>query len=324
MSLLIFFVLLSIGVSFVCSMLEAIILSVTPSYLESLAKSRPKLYEQVKSLKDDIEKPLASILSFNTIAHTIGAAGAGAEAQRIFGSEVLAIFSAILTFAILFFSEIIPKSIGASSWKRLLPLSVKILKPMLFLSYPLVWLSEKISSLFKSGPHVVSREEIAAMTDLGLNDGALKTTEHKVLKSVIKFEKIKAIDVMTPKTKVKSIRENDSIKDAYQLIQKHAFSRIIVLDQNDMAVGYTLRVYLQASYIDKDKKYIREITKPILKLPESVALTVLFQKLLQRREHICVIEGAKGGFLGLITLEDLMEHMLGLDIYDEQDHLNEI
>lgn len=324
MSLLIFFVLLSIGVSFVCSMLEAIILSVTPSYLESLAKSRPKLYEQVKSLKDDIEKPLASILSFNTIAHTIGAAGAGAEAQRIFGSEVLAIFSAILTFAILFFSEIIPKSIGASSWKRLLPLSVKILKPMLFLSYPLVWLSEKISSLFKSGPHVVSREEIAAMTDLGLNDGALKTTEHKVLKSVIKFEKIKAIDVMTPKTKVKSIRENDSIKDAYQLIQKHAFSRIIVLDQNDMAVGYTLRVYLQASYIDKDKKYIREITKPILKLPESVALTVLFQKLLQRREHICVIEGTKGSFLGLITLEDLMEHMLGLDIYDEQDHLNEI
>ena len=173
MTLLIFFILLSIGVSFLCSMLEAVILSVTPSYLASLRENKPRLFERVQHLKSDIEKPLASILTFNTVAHTIGAAGAGAEVQRIFGSEVFALFSALLTFAILFFSEIIPKSIGAGSWKTLLPVSARILGPMIFISYPLVWLSEKVSLLFKTGREGVSRDEIAAMADIGLNDGAL-------------------------------------------------------------------------------------------------------------------------------------------------------
>lgn len=322
MSLLVFFICLSIGVSFLCSLLEAVILSVTPSYLASLRNSKPQLYERVRNLKQDIEKPLASILTFNTVAHTIGAAGAGAEAQRLFGSQVLAVFSALLTFAILFFSEIIPKSIGASSWKTLLPFAERVLRPMIFLAYPLVWLSEIVSSFFKKKREGVSREEIVAMAKIGLDDGALDASEHQALKSLIQFEKVKATEIFTPGEKVKSVRESMTLDEAYQDIQNHPFSRIIVTGNNPRDVrGYILRTKLQDAHIKKSAQKVDELTMPLVKLSENVALPRLFKLLLVRREHICAIVDDEGGFLGVLTLEDLIEHMLDLEIYDEQDHL---
>ncbi len=303
-------------------MLEAVILSVTPSYLVSLKKNKPNLYARVQHLKSDIEKPLASILTFNTVAHTLGATGAGAQAQKLSGSEVLAVFSAVLTFAILFFSEIIPKSIGASRWRTLLPIAARVLKPMMILSYPLVVLSEKLSSMFKNTRQSISKDEIEAMADIGLSDGALRSSEHRALKGLIKFEVVKAKEILTPTNKVKSININSSVQDAYKSIQEHTFSRIIVMDENRTDVkGYVLRTKLQDAYINQSKEPIRHLTLPLLTLPESISLPNLFQRLLERREHICAIVDNQRKFLGVIALEDLIEHMLDLEIFDEQDQL---
>ena len=322
MSLLVFFIALSLVVSFLCSMLEAVILSVTPSYLASLKKTNPKLHRSVEHLKTDIEKPLASILTFNTVAHTIGAAGAGAEAQRLFGSEILALFSAILTLAILFFSEIIPKSIGASSWKSLLPLSIRILNPMIIMAFPLVWASQKVSSFFRKDPDSISKEELSAMADLGLSHGTLKQGEAQALKGLIEFESVTAKEIMTPKDKVASLPNNITVTEALKNIQDHPYSRIVTFDsEKGNMEGYVLRTAIQNAFIKESESQITQLARPLLVIPDSVSLPTLFNRLLQRREHICAIVNSKKEFLGILTLEDLIEHMLNLEIYDEQDHL---
>lgn len=320
MALLIFFVVLSVGVSFLCSMLEAIILSVTPSYLTSLKNKNPKLFKEVEILKSDIEKPLASILTFNTIAHTVGAAGAGAEAQRIFGSEILAVFSAILTFIILFFSEIIPKSIGASSWKFFLPMAAKILKPMILISTPIVWLSNLISKLFKSKNNKITREEIMAMAEIGLNDGILAKDEHRTLLEVIKFRKLTAKDILTPKALVKGVDLIDDLQSVYEKIQEHNFSRLIVFGINsDDIKGYVLRTRVLHAYIDKTQESVQDLSSPILILQDTTPLTQLFKRLMERREHISAVVNEDGEFVGVVTMEDIIERLIGFDIFDELD-----
>ncbi len=321
MTLLIFFIVLSIGVSFLCSILEAVILSVTPSYLGTLKKSDPKLFKNVSFLKEDIDRPLASILTFNTVAHTVGAAGAGAQAQFLFGSESLAIFSAILTFGILFFSEIIPKSIGAKSWKLLLPLSAKILKPMIWISFPVVWISNQFSKMFKGEAEGISRDEIISMADMGLHDGALEKNEHNALKGLIQFKKVKAQEVMTSKEKVESVLIEDTLEDAYKKIQSHPYSRIIVLDAQENASGFILRNQLLEAHIAGSLKKVKDLIHPISTYSHEISLPGLFRFLLNRREHICAIVNDKKIFAGVISLEDLIEHMLNVEIYDEQDHL---
>ena len=264
MTLLVFFIFLSIGMSFICSILEAVILSVTPSYLGALEQSDPKLFKKIKYLKDDIDRPLASILTFNTISHTVGAAGAGAQAQLIFGSDSLAIFSAALTFGILFFSEIIPKSIGARSWKALLPITSTILKPMIFISYPIVWAANLVSKFFKGKSDGISREEIIVMSEMGLNDGAIKSSEHDALKGLIEFEKVQAVEIMTDKSNTEFVRVDDNIEKAYLKIQSHPYSRILVFDKDDNVKGFILRTQLLSAHINKNAKSVTDIIVPIL------------------------------------------------------------
>lgn len=318
MSAFVFFIFLSIGVSFLCSILEAVILSVTPSYLASLKAKKPCLFNKVKLFKDDIEKPLASILTFNTIAHTVGAAGAGAEAQRLFGSESLAVFSAILTFGILFFSEIIPKSIGASYWRELLPFASKILGPMILLSLPVVWLSEKFSSLFKKEAPKISRDEISAMADIGLTEGAIGKAEHRSLHALIEFKKMDVSEIITPANNVFGVDENLTIKDAYALVIKNTYSRVIIFDKGKVK-GYILRAQILEAYIDKSDKTIKDFIIPIIELDNTASMPQLFELLVKKRKHICVIYAEDKKFRGIITLEDLIEHMLNLEIYDELD-----
>ncbi len=319
--MLAFYIALSLSVSFLCSLLEAIILSVSPSYLTSLKATNPKLYAKVSDLKEDIEKPLASILSFNTIAHTIGAAGAGAEAQKAFGSEILTVFSILLTLAILFLSEIIPKSIGAGSWRALLPFAVKVLRPMIFLSAPLVYVSQILGRFFQGEKEVVSREEIKALADIGLSDGVLSEHEHRSLKGLVKFSKLKLKDVISKKEEVKSLTYDMNIEIAYNEIQEHSYSRIIVfgVDKDDLR-GYVMRNEIQRMYIEGYlKENLNTLIKPILRLPHDISTQNLFHRLLKRREHISAVIDDHGQFMGIITLEDLIEHMLDLEIFDEFD-----
>ncbi|MAE58329.1 MAG: hemolysin [Halobacteriovorax sp.] len=318
--MLFFYISLSILVSFICSMLEAIILSVTPSYLTSLEKTNPSLFNKVKHLKKDIEKPLASILTFNTIAHTIGAAGAGAEAQRVYGNEALTIFSILLTFGILFFSEIIPKSLGASYWKTFLPLASAILSPMIVLSYPIVWLSEKVSSLVKGKKVPISREEIEAIADIGLNEGAIAQSEYNALKGLMRFKEVLLKDIVTQRDKVEGLNFDLTIEEAYEQAGENSYTRLVIfgVDIHDVR-GYIMKDKLQHAYIkDKSQKLIT-ILKPLLILPHDTELPTLLRRLLNRREHISAIVNDAGEFIGIVTLEDLIENMLGLEIYDEGD-----
>lgn len=302
-------------------MLEAVILSVTPSFLISLKDKKPGLYKKVSYLKNDIEKPLASILTFNTIAHTIGAAGAGAEAQKLWGNEYLALFSAVLTFIILFFSEIIPKSIGARSWKALLPISFYILKPMIILSFPIVWISSLISKFLKGdAKNTVSRDEISAIAELGFRSGTIAKNEFESLKSLIRFNDVKLADVLTPIEKVSGVKGDLKIKEAYKEIQTSTFSRLIVfgVDQDDVK-GYVMRKQILQSYIDNADINVNTLRRNLLILSHKTSGQELFERLLSMKVHIAAVINDDGACLGIVTLEDLIEKILGQRIYDEFD-----
>ncbi len=321
MTLLIFFIALSLCVSFLCSLLEAALLSITPSYLESLKLAKPNLYKRLAFLKNDIDRPLAAILSFNTIAHTIGAAGAGAQAQVLFGSEALAIFSAILTLGILIFSEIIPKSIGATYWKSLIGFTGRILPLMIWTSIPLVWMSELLTRMFKGhGTQALSREEISAVADMGLHDGVIEKAEHQFLKNLMLFRNIKIKQVCTPKAEVYGLHVGDTVEDAFKRDSDNDYSRIPLfgVDEDDLK-GYVLRNQMLKTKAMGMNPTLAELSKPMLIVSQSLTVNKLFFKLLERREHIAAVINESGQFSGIITMEDLIETMLGLEIMDELD-----
>lgn len=322
--MLTFYITLSVAVSFTCSLLEAAILSVTPTYLNVLKRKNPKLYHRISFLEDDIEKPLASILTLNTIAHTIGAAGAGAEAQKIWGNEYLSLFSAVLTFVILFFSEIIPKSIGARSWKRLLPISTLLLKPMILLSYPIVWISLKISKVIKGDQkEVVNRDEIPAMAELSLASGEIEESEYLRLKSLLEFNEWTLKDLITPYSKVAGVRSEFTIEEAYEAIKKNTYSRLIVYGVHDNDIkGYVMRKDILQALVEKEAnttRKIKDITRKILIIPQTTSGQKLFDRLLERKAHMGAVIDSNGDFMGIITLEDLIEALMGTEIYDEFD-----
>lgn len=319
--MLMFYIGLSVFVSFICSMLEAVILSVTPSFVSSLKNSDPSLYQKINFLKKDIERPLASILTFNTIAHTIGAAGAGAEAQKLWGNEYLSLFSAVLTFIILFFSEIIPKSIGARTWKQLLPLSYYILRPMIVLSFPIVWISSQISNLIKGGDQAgISRDEIPALAEIGYKSGVIDKGEFTTLKSLLKFSDVKLNDILRPADEVAGVKADMSVDEAYKAICENSFSRLIVFGAiKDDVMGYVMRKQILQAHIDKEKITVNDLKRKILILPENTKGQDLFKRLLSMKVHIAAVIDDEGAFKGIVTLEDLIEKLLGTRIYDEFD-----
>lgn len=306
-------------------MLEAVLLSITPSYLQSLKGSQPKLYMRLAFLKSDIDRPLAAILSYNTVAHTIGAAGAGAQAQELFGSQALAVFSAILTVAILVLSEIIPKSIGASYWRQLVPFCGKVLPILIYTALPLVWMSELLTKIFKSKHgQIVSREEISAVADMGLHDGVIEKAEHQFLKNLMLFRSTRVVQVMTPKYEVYGLHVHTSIDEAFKKDSENDYSRIPLfgVDQDDLR-GYVLRAHMLRAKALGEKLTLGDLSKPMLIINDRLTVNKLFFKLLERREHIAAVVTEGGQFSGIITMEDLIETMLGLEIMDELDSQEE-
>lgn len=321
LGLLILYIALAIGVSFLCSIMEAVLLSVSPAYIGALESEKPEVAARLSELKSDVDRPLAAILTLNTVAHTIGAAGAGAEAAAYFGSGAIGIFSAVLTLGILVLSEIIPKTLGAVYWRGLAPIVSRVLNPLIYVLYPLVWMSQWFAKLLTGGEKAgdVSREELAALANIGAEEGVFQEREAQLFRSLLKFESLAVSDVMTPRTVMVAFAETDTVQ---ALVDAHEpFSRYPVYSTNrDEISGYVLLSdALAAVADDAHDKPLSEIARPIETVQEDRSLLDVFNNLVDDGTHIVLVVDEYGGTAGIATMEDLIETLLGLEITDETD-----
>ena len=323
MTLLIFYVSLALGVSFLCSVMEAVLLSVTPSFVARAERTQPRLGARLRALKADVDRPLAAILSLNTIAHTVGAAGAGAQAVAVFGEAWVGVISAVLTFLILVISEIIPKTLGAVYWRRLTPGVVRLLVPTMWLMWPLVKLAQGLTKLLTRGKkHVaVSREELTALADLGAREGVVREEESRILKNLFRLEKVRVRDIMTPRTVVFALPASQTVDETLAKHPEIRFSRLPIYGRDfDDVRGFVLKhdVLLRAAE-DRGDTPLEELLRPIEAVSEELPLPGLFDRLMDNRAHIALVVDEYGGTSGIVTLEDLVETLLGLEIVDEAD-----
>lgn len=328
MGFLIFYLLLAIGVSFLCSILEAVLLSITPTYVAVLQKKNEKTGSQLRKLKEDVDRPLSAILSLNTIAHTVGAAGVGAQAQIVFGSAYVSISSAILTLLILVLSEIIPKTLGATYWKQLTPFAVWTTRWLIILTYPFVLLSKGITRwLSPEEKHsTLSREEFSIMAERGFEEGVFEEGESKIFKNLIRFRSLKVKDIMTPRVVVVKFQENRSIKDVLNSMDTIQFSRLPVFGRDDDDIqGYVLKSDLLLKLAEGEgDTLLKDVKREVLVVPELISLKTLFDRLLEKQEHIAVVVDEYGGFAGVVTMEDVVETLLGMEIVDEIDTIEDM
>ncbi|MBN2731203.1 MAG: HlyC/CorC family transporter [Balneolaceae bacterium] len=328
MTLLFVYLFLALGVSFLCSILEAVLLSVNQSYIAVLENQGRRSAKLLRKLKDDIDRPLSAILSLNTIAHTVGAAGVGAQAQIVFGYSYVGITSAILTLLILFLSEIIPKTLGATYWKVLAPSAARTLRWMIWFLYPFVVLSMTITRLLsdeKERP-TFSREEFSAMADRGVEEGVFEKEESDILKNLVRFNSLRIKDIMTPRVVVVSFHEDTTVAEVFERYEELRFSRLPVYgEKEDDITGYILKndLLIQLAQ-DQSSSTLKELKRDILILPELISLQSLFEQLLENQEHIAVAVDEYGGFSGIVTMEDVVETLLGMEIVDEVDAIEDM
>lgn len=298
-------------------------LSVTPSFVASMEQGESKLGRELRKMKDDVERPLAAILSLNTIAHTVGAAGAGAEAAAYFGDTYVGIISGVLTLLILIISEIIPKTLGAVYWRQLTPTVVRLLTPIIWLMWPLVKLAQGLTHLLTRGQEkvLVSREEFKALAELGEREGVFEADESRMLKNLFRFGSIRAKDIMTPRTVLFALPESMTVGEVMQEQHEFRFSRIPVYGKDrDDITGYILKSDLLLSAAqDDDSRRLKDLKRNLLVVSDGTPLPDLFENLMNHREHVGLIVDEYGGTTGLVTLEDLLETLLGMEIVDEAD-----
>ncbi len=321
MLLLSIYITLAIGVSFLCSVLEATLLSVTPAYVAGLKKKRPRAAARLARLKDNIEAPLVAILTLNTIAHTAGAAGAGAQATLVFGSQVLGLFSALLTFAILLLSEIIPKTIGANYWRQLAPWFARPLQWLVWLCWPLIRLSALVTRVFsRDGEHQHIRSDMTAMADVGASTGELNRQESDILKQMLKAREVPVSAIMTPRTVIHSLDQAMTFSQFSRIAAHKCFSRIPLYDNDpDDIVGYIQRSDALLADKSQPDAPLASIKRPIIALPAQAKLMSVFELLLTKRAQIAVVVDEYGGVRGLVTMEDIVESLLGLEIIGRDD-----
>lgn len=325
MILLITYVLIALGFSFLCSIAESVILSVTKPYISLLEREGHNSGAVLRKLKDDINAPLAAILTLNTVAHTVGAAGAGAQAAIVFGNQYLGVISAVLTLLILVFSEIIPKTLGAFYWRQLAPVTGYVVRFLVWALYPFVKMSEWLTRGLSHGPTLTgfSRDEFAVMAELGEAEGQLERRESSILRNLFFTLRDHSIrEVMTPRTVVYSLSQDATVGESYEDVEKSRFSRIPVYERRDpdCVVGFALKQELLLAFAkgERDRK-LAEFRRDMLMLPETATIYQVFQKMLARRVQIAAVVDEYGGLEGLVTLEDLLETLLGEEIVDEAD-----
>ena len=322
MGLILLYFLGALSLSFLCSVLEAVLLSTPMSYISMRENQGSKTATLMKQYKNNVDRPVGAILSLNTIAHTIGSAGVGAESIKIFGEQYFGLISAILTLLILVLSEIIPKTIGASYWRSLAMPSTRIIRVLILITYPLVLLSELITKVCtpRGNQASMSREEVSAMVDVGTTEGIFRESESKLIKSCIALSGVKARQIMTPSIVVESACQDLTVKD-FQAKQSWSFSRIpVYAGDKDYITGYVLKdAVLKLLSEDQFHVKLSDLKRPILTFREEESVFQIWEKMLEKREHISVIIDEYGGLRGLVTMEDIIETMTGVEIVDEDD-----
>ncbi|MCU7836217.1 MAG: DUF21 domain-containing protein [gamma proteobacterium symbiont of Taylorina sp.] len=326
MGLLLFYLSLALFVSFLCSILEAVLLSTTDSYIASIDDTQPfkKILEE---LKNDIDASISSILILNTIAHTMGAAGVGAEAVRIFGIQWQSLIAVILTLLILYFSEIIPKTIGANYWRELARPTAYIIKFLTRILLPFLWVSSLITKRLQNhSHHGPTREEIAAMAEIGEESGILEEKEGQLIENLLKLKQIQVKDILTPRSVVFTLDGSDSIESALTKDDLYIFSRVPVFEYNNEKNGSNIiglvfsRTVLKSISLDEQSnKPLKNIMQPIYRIPEDMPVYFLLDHFINRKEHMFLVHDSYHQYVGIVTLEDALETLLGREIVDEAD-----
>lgn len=333
MTTLLFFFVISILVSFLCSVWEAVILSVTPSYVSRMQSERPAVGRLLNAFKEDIDRPLSAILTLNTIAHTVGAIGVGIQAGKIFGhTEIdLGLFSVayesliagLMTLAILILSEIIPKTVGAIYWKQLTPITVRSLRVLIVILAPFVWMSKIITRVVKKDGEksVFSRADVAAMADAGLKSGAIDKEEKSIIQNLLKLENQNVKDIMTPRSVVLCLDEEQTLGELYTENNPFQFSRIPVYNETpDNITGFILKDgILENIAADKHSRKAVEIRRKVQFVEASISVADLLDTFIQKKQHMAVVADEFGTIIGLVTMEDVIETLFGLEIVDESD-----
>lgn len=329
MGLLVIYFLLTILTSFTCSLLEAALLSITPSFIAGKINENKTYARAIKKFKDKIDTPLAAILTINTIANTIGAIGVGVQAQAVWGNEYLSIVSGLLTLTILIFSEIVPKTIGALHWKKIAPYIPLMLNIMIYSPFfPIIYLAKFVTSALKKdkNQNTLSRSEFHAMAEIGIKEGLFKEEESKILTNLMVFNNIVVESIMTPRTVVLAAPEETTIQDFFEMHEKIRFSRIpIYKDDIDNITGYILKDDLMQNMIEKNTDSpLKSISRSITVVNERMPIIRLFYKLIGQKEHIAMVVGEYGEMVGIVTMEDLIETLLGTEIMDEFDNIEDM
>lgn len=338
MTALFLFFTLSIVVSFFCSMWEAVLLSNTPSFVSRMQTEKPAIGHLLNKMKDDIDKPLSAILTLNTFAHTVGALGVGVEAGKLFGTNQIdlgfisitfeSIIATVMTLAILILSEIIPKTIGAIFWQKLTPFTVSSIRVLLFVLAPFVYLSKGITRMVKTekGRSVFSRADFAAMADVGLKSGALDKEEKSIIQNLLRLENLKVRDIMTPRSVIMMVDEDQTVNKIYKELNPMVFSRIPVYHQHpDNITGVILKDNILENLAqDKHSVKASEIKRDILFVEDKFTVAKLMDTLILNRQHLAVVADDFGSVVGLVTMEDLFETLLGLEIVDESDNVEDL
>ena len=314
----------SIAVSALCSVLEATLLSTPLSYITGLEDQGVKGAKRLKKLKQNTERPIAAILCINTIANTVGASLVGSLVMKVYGNTLVGVFSAIFTLLILVFAEIFPKTIGSTYWRRLAIPASGIINVMIFIVFPIVWVMEKLTKFISDNADQVSvsREDISAMVSVATEEEVIEKDEKKMIQNLLKLDEITAHEIMTPSVVVEMASGNMTAKELYDKDLVH--SRIPVCDEenDDYIIGYVLRqTILEKMAEDKFDAKLKDIARPILSFQENESVGTIWEKLLEKKEHISIIIDEYGTFRGIVTLEDVIETMLGKEIVDETDEV---
>ena len=329
MALLLFFLLGAMAVSFLCSILEATLMSTPFSYITMREEEGYKPATRFKEYKQDSSRPIAAILSLNTIANTIGAAGVGHQATEVFGSGWFGLVSAVMTILILVFSEIIPKTIGTTRWKSLMGFATALIGALIVLMYPLVLLIELLTRLVTpkdAEEPAVSRDEVSAMANVAEEEGDLEEDENTIIQNLISMDEVKAFDVMTPRVVCEIAPESMTLKTFYKSKRYRHHSRIPVYADNDEYItGYILRMEaLQLMAEDKFDLTLGEIRRDVATFDEDTTLDKIWDEMLSKDEQIAIIINEYGSFQGILTLEDVIETLLGSEIVDENDTVRDM